>query len=214
MYVRHWPTLWSAFSQWTRRLVCLLQTLITRSNHCRAAKVKDASVPPCYSVITRWQSSSSRFPRDCGWPVRVHSEASGVVCKGILLYIPENTPDLSYCQCLCLYNSGLVMCCISKHLLHCDLLLFSKPGWINHSPQTGLRQTRTGQSDQSAVFTKASCQVALIRLPLPDSCKEKGVCAQSKEQTVGWLLNNTKNTSNPGFWHTESSGEHWGVRID
>lgn len=37
-----------------------------------------------------------------------------------------------------------------------------------------------------------------------------GVCAQLKEQTVGWFSNNTKNTTNPGFWHTESDGEHWG----
>lgn len=40
--------------------------------------------------------------------------------------------------------------------------------------------------------------------------KRGSVCAQLKEQTDGWLSNDTKNTTNPAFWHTESDGEHWG----
>lgn len=88
--VSYWPALWSAFPQWARQLLCLLHTLITLFNHCRAAKVKDTSVSLCScSVIIGWQSSSSRFP------LRVQWETSGVVCEVFLLYIPDNRPDLS-----------------------------------------------------------------------------------------------------------------------
>lgn len=81
-------------------------------------------------------------------------------------------------------------------VIHCE---------IRHAWQ---QLDRTVQLEHS-LLTKASCQAALISPPLPDSLKEKGVYAQLKEQTGSWLLNDTKNTTNPGIWHTESAGERW-----
>lgn len=51
-----------------RQLLCLFPTLITVSNYCRPAKVRDTNVSPCICfLIIGWQPSSLRFPRKCKW---------------------------------------------------------------------------------------------------------------------------------------------------
>lgn len=87
----------------------------------------------------------------------------------------------------------------SQSAPHVSFISFINGTWLAVWDHTGLTQ-----SEQSF------CQATLISPPLPDSPEEKGVCAQLKEQTDGWLSNDTKNTTNPGFWHTESDGERWG----
>lgn len=50
------PTSGLHFPQWARQQLCLIPTLITLSNHCTAAKVKDCDVSPC--SCPGWRSSA------------------------------------------------------------------------------------------------------------------------------------------------------------
>lgn len=99
--------------------------------------------------------------------------------------------------CKFIYNGGLVLIG-SQSAPQVSFISFINGTWLAAWDHTGMTQPLS------------FCQAALISPPLLDSPEEKGVCAQLKEQTDGWLSNDTKNTTNPGFWHTESDGELWG----
>lgn len=194
--------------------------------------------PSCNSACT-WnpskQSASVRCPH---WPWMAWIARSGrTACSCHLLWLNNIVPTWAWGTPLthpvvCEPGSSCVLLptlvTLSNHSLGAkvkgtDLSLCCCPGIIRWRSLRFLRSLGwiwwnlggvTVNTGITPVIHYLMLPGAHPTLPHPKGSESMGTCAQLKEQTESWLSDDTKNTTNPGFWHTGSDGESRGERAD